>query len=248
MDNTTTIALSRLIAQQNAMDVRATNIANMNTPGFRALHMGFSEYLLAQTGAATASGGNVLSYTQGAATWRDDTQGQVTSTGNPLDLAITSGGYFQVQTANGIRLTRAGHFQLAADGTITDMNGNALLDNAGQTIKLGANDVNPQIMGDGSVVTANGAIGRIGVVTANNPSQLTNEGNSLLVPNGGTTALDTPKVLQGAIEQSNVEPIGETTAMMNDLREFQFVTQMLDAENQRQQNAIDKLTSTSNAA
>ncbi len=51
-----------------------------------------------------------------------------------------------------------------------------------------------------------------------------------------------PKVVSGALEQSNVQPVAETTRMMNDLREFQFVSQFVEAESQRQQTAIDKLT------
>ena len=48
--------------------------------------------------------------------------------------------------------------------------------------------------------------------------------------------------MSGALEQSNVQPVAETSRMMNGLREFQFVSQFVEAEGQRQQAAIDKLT------
>ncbi len=242
MDNTTTIALSRLIAQENAMDVRADNIANASTPGFRASRIAFGDYLSRQNGAKAPKGGNVIDYTQNRATYRDQSIGAIGETGNPLDLALSNNGYFTVQTAGGVRLTRAGHFQLTADGTITDQNGNALLDVNNRPLQLAPTDTNPVITGDGTISSAGGTIGQIAVVTPNDPTQLQAEGNSLLAVNsGGTTPVATPQVIQGAIEGSNVEAVSETTGMMNDLREFQFVTQLIDAEGQRQQDAIDKL-------
>jgi len=247
MDNASLIALSRLIAQENAMDVRANNIANANTPGFRASRMVFSDYLARQNGGTAPPGGQVISYTQDRATYRDQTIGQISQTGNPLDLALSTNGYFTVQTANGVRLTRAGHFQLGADGTITDQDGNALLDVNNHPLQLSAADTNPTITGDGNISSAGGTIGQIGVVTPNDPTQLQTEGNNLLVASGGTTPVATPKVIQGAIEQSNVEPIGETTSMMNELREFQFVSQFVEAENTREQDAIAKLAAPASA-
>jgi len=224
------------------MDVRANNIANASTPGFRASRLMFADFLSRQTGTSAPSGGKTLAYTTASATYRDQTIGQISQTGNPLDLALSADGYFTVQTASGVRLTRAGHFQLAADGTITDQNGNALLDTAGRPLQLAAGETDPTIAGDGTISSAGGTIGKIAVVIPNDPAELQAEGNALLNAVSGTTPAAAPKVIQGAIEQSNVEPITETTAMMTELREFQFVTQFVEAEGTREQNAIDKLT------
>ena len=246
MENATTIALSRLVAQTRAMDVTANNLANAGTPGFRTERMLFSDWLVREPaiadGKLTPSGGRMLSYTQDRATYRDQQEGPLNTTANPLDLALSGNGYFTVLTPQGPRLTRAGHFQLAADGTITDQNGNALLDTAGQPLQLAAGETDPTIAGDGTISSAGGTIGKIAVVIPNDPAELQAEGNALLNAVSGTTPAAAPKVIQGAIEQSNVEPITETTAMMTELREFQFVTQFVEAEGTREQNAIDKLT------
>lgn len=242
MDNAALIAASRLIAQENAMDIRANNIANANTPGFRATRMQFDEYLAKQDAALTAQGGGTISYTQGGTAWRDRSTGPITQTGNPLDLAINGDGYFEVQTANGVRLTRDGHFTLGSDGTISDDQGDALLDSNGAPLQLSATDINPVITGDGTISGAAGAIGKIGVVTPDDPTALQAEGGTLFNPTGTTTPVAAPKILQGALEGSNVEPIAETTAMMTDEREFQFVAEFVEAEGQREQDAIDKLT------
>ncbi len=138
MQNITSIAASRLIAQQRALDVAADNIANANTPGYKAVRVQFSDWLSRQTGAATPRGGAIIAFTQDRATWRDLQPGPLSHTGNPLDLAITSAGYFTVSTPQGPRLTRAGRFGLLPDGTIADAAGNALLNTTGQPIQLSA--------------------------------------------------------------------------------------------------------------
>ena len=89
-------------------------------------------------------------------------------------------------------------------------------------------------------------MGKIGVVTPTNPQGLQAEGGQLFSVNGATAAVASPKLVQGAIEGSNIQPTLELTRMMNDMREFQFTTQLVQAEADRQQSAIDKLTQTRN--
>jgi flagellar basal-body rod protein FlgF len=67
------------------------------------------------------------------------------------------------------------------------------------------------------------------------------EGATNFASDASTDAVAAPGIVQGAIEQSSVQPVMEVTRMMNDLRQFQFVTQLLQAESDRQQNAIEKL-------
>ena len=63
-----------------------------------------------------------------------------------------------------------------------------------------------------------------------------------VVAEGTPVPIDAPKVIQGSIEQSNIVPVLELTRMMRDLREFEFTSKMVQSEDTRQQNAIDKLT------
>src|ERR1700722_19047675 len=120
MDIVSSIANSRLIAQQRALDVTADNLANANTPGFKAEHLLFNDWLSRQKGADAVKGGNTIAYTQDRATWRDQRAGPLTHTGNPFDLAVTGEGYFTVNTPRGPRLTRDGRFGLMPDGTVAD--------------------------------------------------------------------------------------------------------------------------------
>jgi flagellar basal-body rod protein FlgF len=247
MQNATSIALSRMIAQQNALDVVANNLANTQTPGYHAERVQFSDWIVRQSGTPTAGGGaasGTLAFTQDRATWREQQTGTLTHTGNPLDLALGGNGYFTVNTPQGPRLTRAGRFTPGQDGSLNDEAGNALLDVNGKPIRLAPNDTDVTVAADGSIATANGPLGRIGVVVPQNPQAMQAEGSRLLRADTPTSQVAKPAVVQGAVEDSNVQPIVETTRMMSMLREFQFASQFIQAESDRQQSAIDKLTHT----
>ncbi len=243
MQNGTVIALSRLVAQQRAMDVTAGNVANVNTAGFRAQRMLFSDWLLREPGVGRTRGDRVLSFVQDHATWRDQRPGPITTTGNPLDLAIgEAGGFFTVRTAAGVRLTRAGHFGLSPTGGIVDDDGDALLDRGGQPLTLSPADTRVTVAADGTISSENGQIGTIAVVAAKDPLRLKAEGDQRLAAETPTTPVATPRIVQGAVEGSNVQAVAEISRMMTDLREFQFVAQYVQAEADRQSNAIDKLS------
>jgi flagellar basal-body rod protein FlgF len=241
MDNATTIAISRLSAQSRAMDMIAGNLANMSTPGFRAERMVFSDWLSAQSNTTMPRGDRQLAYTQDRATYRDQAEGTLTQTGNPLDLALSGDGFFTVRTAAGTRLTRAGRFTLQATGTITDEAGNALLDTNNQPMTVSAADTKLTVTADGAISSQNGPIGKIAIVKPNDQNRMTAEGGRLFRADVPTTPVGTPRIVQGAVEDSNVQPVAELVRMMSTERDFQFVTQFVEAEGQRHQSAIDKI-------
>jgi len=241
MDITVSLAASRLIAQQRAMDVTANNIANANTPGYRAERMQFSDWIDQQKGTTAPPGGHDITYTQDRATWREQQPGTLAHTANTFDLALTGVGYFTVSTKAGPRLTRDGRFAPMPDGTLADANGNPVLDTGGRPIQVSPADTQFTIASDGSLSSESGQIAKIGVVQPSDLMKLRAEGSTYFASDSPTQAVAVPGMVQGAIEQSSVQPVMEVTRMMNDLREFQFVTQMVQAESDRQQNAIDKL-------
>jgi len=244
MDITISLAASRLIAQQRAMDITANNIANANTPGFRAERVQFSDWIDKQPGTASPPGGHTITYTQDRATYRESQPGTLTHTANPFDLALTGDGYFTVNTKAGPRLTRDGRFGPMPDGTLADSSGNAVLDTGGKPIQIAASDTQITVAGDGTISNANGPLAKIGVVQPTDPMQVRAEGATNFISDATTTPVTAPGVVQGAIEDSNVQPVMEVTRMMNDVRQFQFVTQLVQAEGDRQQNSIDKLLPT----
>jgi flagellar basal-body rod protein FlgF len=246
MNLASNVAVSRLVAAQRAMDITADNLANVDTPGYKSEHVLFTDWLSRQgssLGSASAGASEAsVAYVQDRATWRDQANGPLTHTGNPFDLALTGDGYFTVATPNGPRLTRNGRFGLMPDGTLSDMAGNAVLDTTGQPIKLSPTDTSVTIASDGTVSSAqNGQLGKIGVVQPSDLMRVTAEGSSLFRADVPTAPVTAPGIVQGAVEDSNVQPVLEVTRMMDGLRQFQFVSEMVQAENDRQQSAIDKL-------
>jgi len=244
MDITTSLAASRLIAQQRAMDITANNIANANTPGYRTERVQFSDWIDQQPRTASPPGGHSITYTQDRATYRESQPGTLTHTANPFDVALTGEGYFTVNTKAGPRLTRDGRFGPMPDGTIADSSGNAVLDTTGKPIQIAPTDTQITIAGDGSVFSENGPIAKIGVVQPTDPMKMRAEGATNFVSDATTTPVAAPTMVQGAIEGSNVQPVMEVTRMLDNERQFQFVTQVVQAEGDRQQQSIDKLLPT----
>jgi flagellar basal-body rod protein FlgF len=242
MQNITNVALSRLTAQQRALDVTAGNIANANTPGYRAERLVFSDFLVRNRGRDVPPGAETVTFTQDRASYRDLAPGPITHTANTLDLALAGDGYFTVETPAGNRLTRAGHFELNAEGNIVNSDGHALLDSFGQKIRLATADTAVTVSADGTISSENGRIGRIGVARPADPYRMKPEGGRLFASEGTPQPVDSPKVIQGAIEQSNISPVLELTRMMREMREFEFTSKMVQSDSNRQQNAIDKLT------
>ncbi len=245
MENPTYVALSRLMAQERTMDVMANNVANSNTPGYKAQHVLFSDWLLPTNQMQARIGETAIDFTQDRATWRDHSPGTLTHTGEPLDLAIGAQGFFTVRTANGDRLTRAGRFSLQADGTIGDDDGNPLLDTGGSPLRVSPGDTGLTIAGDGTISTKQEQIGKVGVVLPDDLNRMVAEGGHLLRADVKTKPVSQPGIVQGATEDSNVSPMLELTRMMQLERDFQFVTQFTQSEADRQQATIDKMTQVS---
>src|SRR3546814_17636209 len=99
------------------MDVISNNMANLNTPAFKGQSMLFVEYL------ETTDSGEKMSFVQDISLVRNLTEGQMTSTENPLDVALSGDGSFEVETPDGPRSTRNGVFQPNADRQLVTSTG-----------------------------------------------------------------------------------------------------------------------------
>lgn len=237
------IALARQDALWRQMSSVAHNIANMNTAGFKREGMMFTEYVV-KTDNQESLFDRRVAYPQDFGMVRDMADGPMQTTENPLDVAIQGEGFFAVETENGPRYTRNGHFKLDIDGQIVDTNGNPVLSNAGQPFFIAPNETQIEIARDGTVSTENGPIGQLQVVRFDNPRDMQLEGGHLLAPPPGAQPqpVDRVQLSQGMIEQSNVDPITEITRMIKVQRSYESIQQMIDEENERQKEAINTFT------
>ena len=235
MNDASQIALSAQIALMRRTDIIANNIANLSSNGYKGEHMVFSEYL------SQTNDGAIGSYVNPVGTVRDVSQGPMTQTGNPLDVAVEGDGYLAVQTPQGTQYTRDGHFQLDAQGEIVTAQGYPILGGSGAPIVI-PNDSGPITIGqDGTVVTAQGNAGQIQVATFQNPQTMLSVGNNLYTTNESPGTPNVTKLVQGSLEGSNVQPIIELTQLIATEREVGFAKDMTTTEGNRISNAIDRL-------
>lgn len=236
MESPSYISLSRQEALKRQMDVVANNIANANTTGFKQQRVLFTEFL------ERPAMHEQMSFVQDRAVVRNLQTGPLTQTGAPLDLALTGPGYFTVDTASGRRYTRSGSFRLNDQRQIVDVGGLPLLDQRGQPLVVPENSREIKVSSDGTVSTEAGEVGKINVVTFPQEQLMTEVGSGLYVTDQTPQAAPAETtVAQGMLEQSNVNPIVETTQMIDILRQYQQNQKMIENENDRIRNAVRRL-------
>jgi flagellar basal-body rod protein FlgF len=242
MENTLFVALSRQMGLRRQMEVVANNIANMNTTAFQGEKMMFVQHVVRSRGGESVLG-EKLNYVRDIATVRDTTNGHISETGNPLDVAIQGEGYFAVETRLGEQFTRNGRFQMDATGQLVTQAGDPVMSSSGQPFFFGPTDTQITITGDGTVSTENGSLGKLRVVQFDDELALQQSGTLLFTASPGNEARDVefPQVLQGALESSNVQPIIELTRMIETHRGYEGVKTLIDKEDERQKTMIREI-------
>ena len=224
-------------AQSQKLDVTAANLANAQTAGYKRDSLPVASFgaVLYDTYLGQASGGSAAG-THGAAVVTDYTPGALTQTGSETDLAITSqNGWFAVQGGAGVRYTRAGSFQIDAQGYLALADGSRLLGENG-AIQVGTGGFG--VASDGTVTRADGTqAGRIALFDGT-PSK-TAEGLFTLA--GAQPAQGT--VMQGALESSNVSLVDEMAAMMAATRAYQRCQQAFRASDTTAQKLMNEVAS-----
>lgn len=162
----------------------------------------------------------------------DDKVGRIAMSENPLDLALANKGYFQVQTADGIKLTRDGRFKLDKQGNLLTLEDDKVLSNAGVPIQL---SVVPEQLKDIKINSK-------GLVSVLNRQTNKFENCAFLgvVDTNGVVVMN-PEVKQGYNEYSNVSLQDEFIGMMPIIRNFEANRQIFMIQNQNLQKVISQL-------
>lgn len=235
IENTAYIALSRQTALRRQIDVIANNIANMNTTAYKNQRMLFEEYLV-EPAAKTR-----LSFVQDVSVFRELSAGELRSTGNPLDVAISGDGYFVVESGGDERYTRNGHFRLDAEGMLVTADGNPVLDIDSRPILLDPNERELTIGRDGTISGALGPIAQIAVVDFDDPYQLKALGGSLYATDQRPQPVENAAIVQGMIEGSNVSPIVEMTKLTTLARSYQSTQRLIENDHDLRRRTIRAL-------
>ncbi len=194
----------------------ANNLANANTTGYlrdRAFSTALSERL--DTEGSPQS-------TRVAGQYADTAGGSLVETGNVLDLALEGDGFFAVRGADGrTRYTRAGEFVLDAEGTVRSPQGHALLRDDGAPLTVPPSGGEIAITTAGEVRVAGAAVGRLQIVSVDDPSQLVRLDAASFDATGLAVRPGEARVRQGFLESSNVDAVGEMVELMSNVRLFE---------------------------
>lgn len=248
MENPAYIALSRQMVLRRQLDIIANNLANANTASFKREDLAFVEYLVKPDSAGNptfARADGRVSMVQDLGMIRDTSQGPLTETGAPLDLAISGDGYFVVNTPEGTRYTRLGRFQVDANGQLVTSDGHAVQGTDGPIV-IPPDDGEVKIARDGTISTDGGPIGRVQLVRFENDEALTHAGSGLYIAEGEVPQPTTQsEVIQGMVEESNVKPIIELTEMIAVLRNYQSAQKIVDAHDDMTRRMISNVVAAS---
>jgi flagellar basal-body rod protein FlgF/flagellar basal-body rod protein FlgG len=172
-------------------------------------------------------------------------QGPLVSTSNPLDLALSGQGFFEIQTKQGVRYTRDGSFLKSPEGLLTTKEGEPVLDVAGKPISLPAGVVAVGPTGAVSVTTdaGGGVVGQLGIVNFASTAALTAEGaNRYAAPEGVTPIASTALVQQGAVESSNQDTVHGTMELILIQRQAEMMQKALTVfDGQFDKTAVEQL-------
>jgi flagellar basal-body rod protein FlgF len=240
MENTIYLGLSRQMTLQTKLDVIANNVANMSTPGYRGQNLLFSEYVSKPRGSTDS-----LSFVYDPGQYQNTESGSVSYTENPLDIYLSGPGFMGVQGPDGINYTRAGNLEMRADGTLITSAGFPVAGAGGGAIVVPANSREISIDENGFVSNQDGQLGQLMIMEFENLQELKPLGNNLYKTDAAGAAAENTVVRQGALEGSNVNPVLEMTRMIDALRSFQNVHNIMNSENERLRTAIQQLTRTS---
>jgi flagellar basal-body rod protein FlgG len=226
-------AASGMEAQQQQLDSIGNDIANASTTGYKAERVGFRDLLYNQldiAGTAAPVGSGAAAQVIG----RDQAQGSIQNTGDPLDLAIEGDGYFTVKQPNGtVALTRDGSFQLNSEGRLTTAEGDLL--DPPIALPKGTSPSEVGIAADGTVNVKGRTIGKIALVTVAAPDKLLAAGGNLFTlttASGATRPAASGTIHQGELEGSNVDVATDMTQMMSAQRAYQLESSAIQTENQ----------------
>jgi flagellar basal-body rod protein FlgF len=237
MENISYIGLSQQLALQQQMEMTASNIANVSTPGYKAQAPLFADYM------SKPKDGSAINQVVNAGSYRDLAPGTMAQTFNQLDVAIAGDGYFAVETPQGVRYTRDGSFGMNANREIVTKAGYRVMSEGG-TITIPPEVTSFTITPEGAITTNEGEIARLKVTDVDKPQMMKREGDNLysLMEGAVEKPVERVRVVQGAVEQSNVNPVLEMNKMIQLLRMFQATQRMLQTDHDRQRGMIEKLT------
>jgi flagellar basal-body rod protein FlgF len=251
MQNALLVGLSRQMSLQHEMAVVANNIANIDTNGFKADFSLFEEYLMrGGRDPNFRAADSPVSFVHDRGTLIDLNQGPFQRTGNPLDVAINGDGFLVINTPQGERYTRNGALEINPQGELVTSEGYQVLGDGGP-IAFQNQDTGITINQEGTVSVkdpSNSTVaiirGQLRVVSFAQAQRLQKEGGSTFSAPADMPASPSTKfkLVQGALEKSNVRPIIEMSRMIEISRSYANIANLIQSRGDLDKTAIQQLS------
>lgn len=235
-----------MVGLERWQNTLAQNLASASVPGFKAEQGGFEAIATAAQRVGQSQSGEVISgvTVPQATAAADFSPGQVSATGNPMDVALMEEGFFSVQLPDGATLyTRNGEFHTNADGELVNHAGMPVLGEAGP-IQVVPGQGPVSFNAQGEVFQGGANLGKLAVTRFQNPEALVRAGGGFLDPSGaafGEPVLE-PSMSQGFLESGNVNVIDEMVRMITISRAYEANTRAM----QTQDEAVGRALTTFN--
>lgn len=217
MQNGLYVALSSQIALEKRLTTIADNVANIGTVGFRATGVKFEDVV-------SGLGQKSVSFTSPGNTYLSGTSGPMKQTGNQFDFAIQGDAWFGIDTPAGTVMTRDGRFTMLETGQLVTLEGHPVLDAGGAPLQLDPRNGAPVAGRDGGLRQNGQLVGAIGLFNFDPGPDFQRFGNSGVIPaTEPEPAVDRSDigVVQGFVENSNVNPVLEMTRLIMVQRAFE---------------------------
>jgi len=222
-----------------SLDLLANNVANASTGGYKADREFYSLYIAPE--AANADSLSTMPLIERP--WVDHSQGNLHTTGNPLDVAISGKGFFAVNGPSGPLYTRNGNFRLAADGKLTTPDGYPVRDTQGTPLTL--QSARPiEISRDGTVTQDGAIIGTLQVVDFTDNASLSKQGSNYFRvgdPNAKPVPSADASIQQGTLEASNTGSAEAAVRLVSVLRQFEMLQKAVSIGSDMNKRAIEEV-------
>jgi flagellar basal-body rod protein FlgF len=231
------VGLSAQVALEKRLQTIANNVANVNTTAFRTDVVKF-ETVLSRAGtspvAFSSPGDNIISRESG----------NLTETGNPLDVAVVGQGWLAFAGPSGTVYTRDGRLQIAPNGDLQTLTGFPVIDQGGAQIIVDPNGGPLSISRGGAITQDNNEVGTLGLFNISADANLQRYGTSGVIPDRPATAVadfTRDGFRQNYVEGSGANPMLELTRLISASRAFEGTNTLVEGTESSMQNAIRTL-------
>ncbi len=235
------VGLSGQLTIEKRLQTIANNVANMNTAGFRADGVSFDTVL-------SSAGDSPVAFSAEGAGYISQREGERVKTDNPLDVAVQGDAWLAIRTPSGTVYTRDGRFKLGPSGVVQTLNNYPVLDAGGAPIQLDPDAGPPTIGADGMMNQTGIQVAAIGLFSIDPAANLSRAENSGVIPDvAATPILDFTRtgVVQGYVENSNVNSVLELSKLIEVQHNLDSVTESNQTADSSLQEAIKSLGATS---